>query len=194
MRVADHPISIEEHDEAVLSIQQVIDLLMYQPFVVAEHLANCHGRKSAAGPVDCFDGRVRDFACLAVAEGRAGLARSAVLIVSERVGAAGMDSADSETTTARDRRNVRSLARSPKVANDSAHNVRASTCGQSSSHAAAVRLARRRRSWATMESCQALSRAHSDAASSVPTPEPKVAYGFMSDPILSRGTLVQRVR
>jgi len=35
---------------------------------------------------------------------------------------------------ARDRRNARSLARLPKIANASAHRVRASTCGQSSSH------------------------------------------------------------
>ena len=83
---------------------------------------------------------------------------------------------------ARDRRNVRSLARFPKVANASAHSVRASTCGQSSSHLSAILPARRRRSCATMASCQAFSRAHSDAASSVATPEPKIAYGFMSDP------------
>ena len=69
-----------------------------------------------------------------IGEGRARLPRSAALIVSETLGVAGMSSADSEAAIARERKNARSLARFPKVANASAHSVRASTCGQSSSH------------------------------------------------------------
>jgi hypothetical protein len=103
-------------------------------FVVAEHFAKCHGRNSATGVFDCCDESVRNFERLAVAEERARLARSAALIVSERVGIGRMTSADSEATVARERRNARSLAPFPRVASASAHSIRASTCGQSSSH------------------------------------------------------------
>lgn len=108
---------------------------MNESFVVAEHLAKCHGRNSAARSFGCFDGPVRNFGRPCVAEGSARLPRSAALTVSEPVGVAGRSSADSEATIARERKNAKSLARFPKVANASAHRVRASTCGQSSSHA-----------------------------------------------------------
>ena len=83
---------------------------------------------------------------------------------------------------ARERRNVSSPARAPNVANASAHSVRASTCGHSSSHVSDVRPVRRRRSCATIASCHAARRADSDVASDVPTPEPSITYGFMSAP------------
>src|SRR5687767_405409 len=85
---------------------------------------------------------------------------------------------------ARERRNVSSPLRAPNVANASAHRLRASTCGHSSSHLSAVRPVRRRRSCATIASCHAARRADSDAASDVPMPEPSITYGFISDALL----------
>jgi hypothetical protein len=108
---------------------------MNESFVVAENFAQCHGRNSAAGSFGGFDGPVRTFGRPVVADGSVRLPRSAALIVSETIGAPGIGSAVSEVTTARERKNARSLARFPKVATASAHSVRASTWGQSSSHA-----------------------------------------------------------
>ena len=83
---------------------------MKESFVVAEHLAKCHGRNSAARSFGCFDGPVRNFGRPCVAEGSARLPRSAALTVSEPVGVAGRSSADSEATIARERKNAKSLA------------------------------------------------------------------------------------
>ena len=83
---------------------------------------------------------------------------------------------------ARDRRNVSSPAREPSVTNASAHSVRASSCGHSSSHASVVRPVLSRRSCATIASCHAVKRAGSAAPSAVPTLEPSIAYRLISDP------------
>src|SRR5690349_1688847 len=96
-------------------------------FVVAENLAQRHGRNSAAGSFGRFDRPVGTFGRPAVAEGRARLPRSGPLMVSETVGVAGMSSADCDATMARDRKNARSFARVPNVATASAQSVRAST-------------------------------------------------------------------
>jgi hypothetical protein len=83
---------------------------------------------------------------------------------------------------ARERRNVSASARSPNVVVASDQRDRASACGQSSSHASCVREERRRRSCATMASCQAESRDPSATAWVVPRPEPSARYGFTSHP------------
>ncbi len=83
---------------------------------------------------------------------------------------------------AQERRNVSSSARAPKIAMASDQSARASACGHSSSHTALFLPVRRRRSWATMASCQADKRAPSDVASFVPRPEPSIRYRFMSHP------------
>ena len=41
--VTHHSISVEKHNEAVLAIQQVIDLLMNAPYVVAQDASERHG-------------------------------------------------------------------------------------------------------------------------------------------------------
>jgi hypothetical protein len=131
--VAHQPISVEKHDETILAVQQVIDLPMNQSFVVAKHVAKRHGRNSAAGS---FGGRpVRSFKRSGVAAGSPRPPRAAALTSSEPAGGAGTGLAYSAATMARDRKNARSSARPPKVATASAHRVRASTWGQSSSHA-----------------------------------------------------------
>ena len=89
---------------------------------------------------------------------------------------------DGEPSIARDRRNVSSLARGPSVARAALHRVRASACGHSSSHASVARPVLSRRSCATIASCHAVRRTHSEAASAVPTLEPRNAYGLISDP------------
>ena len=83
---------------------------------------------------------------------------------------------------AQERRNVSSSARAPKIAMASDQSARASAWGHSSSHTALFLPVRRRRSWATMASCQADKRAPSDVASFVPRPEPSIRYRFMSHP------------
>ena len=150
--------------------------------VVAEYVAQCHGCNSAATDCDCRDERAGDCGRLAVGEGTARVARSTASVAPARVAAAGMSSEDSEAGIARERRNARSLARVPNVANASAHSARASTCGHSSSHLSPAPPVRSRRSCATIASCHARSRTRSDSASEVPTPAPSAAYGFMSVP------------
>jgi hypothetical protein len=88
---------------------------------------------------------------------------------------------DIEAPSARDRRNVSSLAREPKSADAFVHRSLASMCGQSSSQSSAAGAARRRRSWVTIASCHATSRARSAAVSAVPLAKSAIAYGFMID-------------
>jgi len=83
---------------------------------------------------------------------------------------------------ARELRNVSSWARAPNAATASDQSSRASAWGHSSSHASLVVPTRRRRSWETIASCHADSRALSVVASCVPRPELRIVYGFMSHP------------
>lgn len=87
---------------------------------------------------------------------------------------------DVPAPSARDRRNVSSLARGPNSAAASLQSAVASTCGHSSSQRSAVGFDRRRRSCVTIASCHATSRARSDTASAVSVPKLSIAYGFIS--------------
>ena len=51
---------VEEHDKAVLAIEQVIDLLLNAVNVTAEHPAEGHGRDSAVDGRDWSDEPVTD--------------------------------------------------------------------------------------------------------------------------------------
>ena len=91
---------------------------------------------------------------------------------------------------ARERRKVNSCARMPNVSTASDQRTGASAWGHSFSQRSLVGPARSRRSCATIASCHEASRAPSAAASSVPIPEPRILYGFMSHlPSLRRSRL-----
>ena len=93
-----------------------------------------------------------------------------------------------EAPRALERRNVSSLARAPNIADASVHSDVASTCGHSSPQRSASGSERRRRWCVTIASCQASSRARSDAASAVSVPKLAMAYGFISNHLVAAYT------
>jgi hypothetical protein len=116
LREADGPRSVDQHDEAVFTVEQMVDELVDPASVTAQCLSKGHDPSSIArDALDAATGARRPPAFARRAESRA-----------------------------RVRRNVSSSARAPKAATASDQSARASAWGHSSSHTSPVVVRSRR--------------------------------------------------